>query len=41
MGSDLASAWGPQEARESRIVFIGIDLPRDIIEQGLRQSLAA
>jgi G3E family GTPase len=41
MGSDLASAWGPQETRESRIVFIGIDLPRDIIEQGLRQSLAA
>ena len=41
MGSDLAAAWGPQEARESRIVFIGIDLPRDIIEQGLRQSLAA
>ena len=41
MGSDLAAAWGPQEPRESRIVFIGIDLPRDIIEQGLRQSLAA
>ena len=39
MGSDLAAAWGPQEARESRMVFIGIDLPRDIIEQGLRQAL--
>ncbi len=41
MGSDLAGAWGPQEARESRLVFIGIDLPRDIIEQGLRQALVA
>ncbi|MDE2120541.1 MAG: GTP-binding protein [Betaproteobacteria bacterium] len=41
MGSDLAAAWGPNETRESRIVFIGIDLPRDIIEQGLRQALVA
>ena len=39
MGSDLAAAWGPAEPRESRMVFIGIDLPRDIIEQGLRQAL--
>ncbi len=41
MGSDLAGAWGPQEPRESKMVFIGIDLPRDIIEQGLHKSLAA
>ena len=41
MGSDLAAAWGPNDTRESRIVFIGIDLPRDIIEQGLRQALVA
>ena len=40
MGSDLAGAWGPQEARQSKLVFIGIDLPRDIIEQGLVKSLA-
>jgi G3E family GTPase len=39
MGSDLASAWGPQEQRQSKLVFIGIDLPRDIILQGLEQSL--
>ncbi len=39
MGSDLAAAWGAGEERESRMVFIGIDLPRDIIEQGLRQAL--
>ncbi len=41
MGSDLAAPWGPQEARQSKMVFIGIDLPRDILEQGLRQCLVA
>ncbi|MGE0072760.1 MAG: GTP-binding protein, partial [Thiomonas sp.] len=41
MGSDLAAPWGPQEQRQSKMVFIGIDLPRDLLEQGLRQSLAA
>lgn len=41
MGSDLASAWGPQEHRQSKLVFIGIDLPRDIILQGLEQSLVS
>jgi G3E family GTPase len=39
MGSDLGPAWGPDEARNSRMVFIGIDLPRDILEQGLDQCL--
>jgi G3E family GTPase len=39
MGSDLAAPWGPQEQRQSKMVFIGIDLPRDILEQGLRQCL--
>ena len=32
-------AWGADEARQSRMVFIGIDLPRDILEQGLDQCL--
>ena len=41
MGSDLAAPWGPQEQRQSKMVFIGIDLPRDILEQGLRQCLVA
>ncbi len=41
MGSDLGPAWGPDETRESRMVFIGIDLPRDILEQGLEQCLTA
>lgn len=39
MGSDLASPWSPGETRQSKLLFIGIDLPRDIIEQGLRKAL--
>lgn len=39
MGSDLGPAWGPDEKRNSRMVFIGIDLPREILEQGLEQCL--
>jgi G3E family GTPase len=40
MGSDLGPKWADGEARASRMVFIGIDLPRDILVQGLDQSLA-
>jgi G3E family GTPase len=39
MGSDLGPAWGADEARQSRMVFIGIELPREILEQGLDQCL--
>ncbi|MGJ7484633.1 CobW family GTP-binding protein [Variovorax sp. LT2P21] len=39
MGSDLGPEWGADEARQSRMVFIGIELPRDILEQGLEQCL--
>ena len=39
MGSDLGPAWGADEKRNSRMVFIGIDLPREILEQGLDQCL--
>ena len=39
MGSDLGPAWAEGEMRQSRMVFIGIDLPRDILEQGLEQCL--
>ena len=39
MGSDLGPAWGADEKRVSKMVFIGIDLPRDILVQGLEQSL--
>jgi len=41
MGSDLGPEWGAGEARESKMVFIGIDLPRDIFEQGLEQCLVS
>jgi G3E family GTPase len=39
MGSDLGPAWGADELRMSKMVFIGIDLPKDILLQGLEQSL--
>jgi G3E family GTPase len=39
MGSDLGPDWAPGEVRESKMVFIGIDLPKDILVQGLEQSL--
>jgi G3E family GTPase len=39
MGSDLGPAWGEGEPRISKMVFIGIDLPKDILLQGLEQSL--
>jgi G3E family GTPase len=40
MGSDLGPAWAEGEPRVSKMVFIGLDLPRDILVQGLDQSLA-
>lgn len=40
MGSDIAGPWG-DEPRQSRMVFIGMDLPRDIIIQGLEACLVA
>ena len=39
MGSDLGPAWAEGEKRESKMVFIGIDLPKDIFLQGMAQSL--
>jgi G3E family GTPase len=39
MGSDLGPEWAMGEQRESKMVFIGIDLPKDILIQGLDQSL--
>ena len=39
MGSDLGPAWAVGEAKISKMVFIGIDLPKDILLQGLEQSL--
>jgi G3E family GTPase len=39
MGSDLGPVWGTDEKRCSKMVFIGIDLPQDIFQQGMEQSL--
>ena len=39
MGSDLGLAWAKGEKPCSKMVFIGIDLPRDIFMQGMEQSL--
>jgi len=39
MGSDLGPAWAEGEAKTSKMVFIGIDLPKDIFMQGLEQCL--
>ena len=40
MGSDLGQAWAPAEQRTSKMVFIGIDLPQDIFQQGLEQCIS-
>ena len=39
MGSDLGPVWQDNETRTSKMVFIGIDLPKDILLQGLEQCL--
>ena len=39
MGSDLGPDWAEGEKRQSKMVFIGIDLPQDILRQGLDQCL--
>ena len=39
MGSDLGPEWRADEKRESKMVFIGIDLPKDIFLQGMEQCL--
>ena len=40
MGSDLASKWLPAEKKTNKMVFIGIDLPQDLITDGLDACLA-
>ena len=40
MGSDLGAKWSPGEKKTSKMVFIGIDLPRDVFMQGLEGCLA-
>ena len=40
MGSDLGPKWAEGEPKTSKMVFIGLDLPKDIFLQGLEQCLA-
>ena len=39
MGSDLGPKWAAGEKKGSKMVFIGIDLPREILLQGLEQCV--
>jgi G3E family GTPase len=39
MGSDMGPKWAAGEKKQSKMVFIGIDLPRDVLLQGLEQCL--
>ena len=39
VGSAAGSAWGKNETRQSKFVFIGHDLPKDIILEGLRSCV--
>jgi probable HAF family extracellular repeat protein len=40
MGSDIGSAWKPGEKRDSKMVFIGRDMPKDVLLDGLAQCVA-
>jgi G3E family GTPase len=39
MGSDMGPKWLPGEKKQSKMVFIGVDLPREILLQGLEGCL--
>ncbi len=39
MGSDLGPKWAPGEKKNSKMVFIGVDLPKEILLQGLESCL--
>jgi G3E family GTPase len=39
MGAELGSDWKPSETRTSKMVFIGTDLPREVLEKGLAQCV--
>jgi G3E family GTPase len=40
MGSDVGAPWKPGEVRESKFVFIGRDMPKDVLLEGLAQCVA-
>jgi G3E family GTPase len=39
MGSDVGRPWAAQDVRESKLVFIGRDLPEDVLRAGLQECL--
>lgn len=39
MGTDVGAKWGDEEIKESKMVFIGKNLPKDIFIQGLEHCL--
>jgi len=39
MGSDLGPQWQDGEEKTSKMVFIGLDLPKEIFLQGLEGCL--
>ena len=39
MGSDLGMPWAEGELRESKMVFIGKDMPREVLENGFAQAV--
>ena len=39
MGTDIGAKWGEDELRESKMVFIGKNLPKDIFIEGLEHCL--
>jgi len=39
MGSDMGPKWAVGEGKQSKMVFIGIDLPREVLLQGLEGCL--
>ena len=41
MGADQGTPWREGEVRESRMVFIGRDMPKEVLIRGLRQTVAA
>jgi G3E family GTPase len=40
MGSEAGAAWKPGEKRESKLVFIGRGMPKDLLLDGLAQCVA-
>jgi len=39
MGNDIGTAWAEGEVRETKMVFIGKNLPREVLEKALAQSV--